>query len=260
MCGLVVYGTRFGKFTIVNSNLFKYSLAKYYMKRGVGILFLFSLVAIFSIALISASFLDNFLGKITGNPISNSLKGDINQDGVIDKIDLDILVDVAFRGGSFPDGSCLECADINEDGVTDILDVSMMTNYVYRGGAFSTNSLTYICGDTNGDSVLDQTDLDAITSYAFGGVGIPANVNADLNSDGVVNILDVTIMTDHVKRNKPKPTCELSTIAKTYECGDANADGKINSSDVDKLSNYAFGGVEIPSGVKVDLNGDGVVD
>src|SRR3989344_2958096 len=185
------------------------------MKKGLYLIF--SLVfLVLSISLVSASFLDNFLGKITGNPIANPQKGDINSDGIIDKVDLDILVDVAFRGGSFPEGSCLECADINEDGVTDILDVSMMTNYVYRGGTFSTNSLTYICGDTNGDSVLDQTDLDAITSYAFGGVEIPSGAKVDLNGDEAVDILDVNIMTDHVKRNGPAPTC--TQTACTNDC------------------------------------------
>ena len=43
------------------------------MKRGLGFLFLFSLIVISSVSFISASFFDNFLGKITGNPVDESV-------------------------------------------------------------------------------------------------------------------------------------------------------------------------------------------
>src|SRR3989344_9508624 len=64
------------------------------------------------------------------------------------------------------------------------------------------------CGDTNGDGVLNKLDIDAITSYSFGGEEIPAGVNVDLNADGVIDIIDVTMMINHVNRGASAPTCQ----------------------------------------------------
>ena len=63
------------------------------------------------------------------------------------------------------------------------------------------------CGDTNGDRDLDESDLSAITSYAFEGVEIPENINVDLNADGIIDVFDVTLMTNYVKRNGAAPRC-----------------------------------------------------
>jgi hypothetical protein len=49
------------------------------------------------------------------------------------------------------------------------------------------------------DGLINQVDLDALSGHAFEDVPIPIWTKADLNSDGVVNIFDVSILTDHVK-------------------------------------------------------------
>ncbi len=144
---------------------------------------------------------------------------DINKDRMVDEADISKLTDYAFGGIEIPEGTN---ADLNEDGVVDILDVTFLTNYLFRNGPAPSCAIivepTFVmnaCGDTNGDVTLDQADLDAITSYAFEGVEIPSNVNADLNNDGVVDILDVVTMTNYVKRNGDKPSCAEKPVSET---------------------------------------------
>ncbi len=67
--------------------------------------------------------------------------------------------------------------------------------------------LDYVCGDMDRDKDIDQADLDDITGFAFEFVTIPSGVNADINNDGVVNIFDVTILTNYLKRNGSAPIC-----------------------------------------------------
>src|SRR3989344_1936657 len=141
---------------------------------------------------------------------SPTLCTDVNRDRVNDDADIAKLIDYAFRGVEIPEGTN---ADLNEDGVVDILDVTVLTDYIIRNGpapkcAIAEPSLVMnSCGDTNGDVTLDQADLDAITSYAFEGVEVPSNVNADLNNDGVIDIVDVVTMTNYVKRDGERPSC-----------------------------------------------------
>ncbi len=68
------------------------------------------------------------------------LCGDLNDDGILDNSDLELLIGIAFRGESLPNPSLI--ADINGDGViSDIVDVEMLTNYVLRGGPRPTCSV-----------------------------------------------------------------------------------------------------------------------
>jgi len=73
-----------------------------------------------------------------------------------------------------------------------------------------------ICGDIDENRVVDQNDLnnpasdDDITGYVFGGVPIPAGLKVDLNGDGYPDILDVTILTNYLKRGGPAPTCGVT--------------------------------------------------
>src|SRR3989344_49592 len=140
---------------------------------------------------------------------------DFNKDRVNDEADISKLTDYAFNGVEIPEGTN---ADLNEDSVVNILDVTVLTNYLVRNGSTPKCAIvepTFVmntCGDTNGDNLLDEADLDAINSYAFEGVEIPSNVNADLNNDGVVDVLDVVTMTDHVNIGATAPSCANKPI------------------------------------------------
>lgn len=121
---------------------------------------------------------------------------------------------------------------------------------------------SYSCADSNGDEVIDQSDLDAITSYAFDGVEIPEGANIDLNDDGVVDILDVVLMTNYVKRGASRPTCQQleEPVFITPMCGDSNGDSILDQMDLNAITSYAFGGESVPVNVNADLNADGVID
>jgi len=181
------------------------------------------------------------------NRVSEGLNGDDSEEIITNNVPDPVLV-------ADPDG------DDDDDGIPNSQDID-----VNGDGELNSDEEAVIlkCGDSNGDDILDQSDLDAIVSYAFGGKEVPIDVRADLNADGVIDILDVVMMVDHVRRGEPEPTCTSDSALKSYEdliCGDTNGDGTLNQVDLDAITGYAFGGVEIPVGVKADLNGDGVVD
>ena len=178
--------------------------------------------------------------------ISEGLDGDDSQEIIRNNLlDPNLMTD--------PDG------DDDDDGTPNNQDVD-----VDGDGELNLEEAVILkCGDTNGDDILDQSDLDAILSYAFDGKEIPSEVNVDLDGNGVLDIVDVVLMVNHVNRGEPEPTCVLDDALKSYEdlvCGDTNGDSVLNQVDLDAITGYAFGGVEIPVGVKADLNGDGVVD
>lgn len=76
-----------------------------------------------------------------------------------------------------------------------------------------------VCGDIDGNGLVNQNDLDNpvsendLTGYAFGGVPVPKEVNPDLNGDGVLNILDVTLMVNYLNRGGAAPTCTMKVNA-----------------------------------------------
>mgnify|MGYP001618140832 FL=1 len=53
---------------------------------------------------------------------------------------------------------------------------------------------------------------------------------------------------------------KTGTSVVTNTCGDINADGVINQTDVTALVSHIFSGASVPAGVNPDLNGDGVAD
>ena len=63
------------------------------------------------------------------------------------------------------------------------------------------------CGNINGDLEINQKDIEILQDYAFNGVSVPSNTKVDLNADGVLDILDVTILINYVNRNGLAPSC-----------------------------------------------------
>ena len=61
------------------------------------------------------------------------LRGDVNEDGVVDIADVMFLINYLFIGGSPPQP--MEAGDCNCDGVVDVADVMYLINYLFMGGA-----------------------------------------------------------------------------------------------------------------------------
>ena len=60
-----------------------------------------------------------------------TVKGDLNHDGVMNVLDVVLLVGTAFRGGAYPCPASV--GDVNCDGVINVFDVVALVNHVFRG-------------------------------------------------------------------------------------------------------------------------------
>ncbi|MBI2045393.1 hypothetical protein HYT23_05015 [Candidatus Pacearchaeota archaeon] len=209
----------------------------------------------------------DYCGK-TYIAVSNYSCGDITGDSKVTEKDVDELSRYIFNGETIPSNVK---TDLNGDGVSDVLDVVSMISYYYRNGpAPSCLPKPTECGDINKDGAIDSNDIQKITDYIFSGE-TPSNwVLTDMNGDCSYDILDVTSLVSYVKRNGAQPLCggekciekNLGRVhtASATSCGNIDKDSDIDKIDVDKLKDYVFGGVSIPSNINADLNGDNVAD
>ena len=62
-----------------------------------------------------------------GSGESCSLLGDANDDGILNILDVVLLVNLILAG------NVADCADINEDGTLNILDVVLLVNIILAG-------------------------------------------------------------------------------------------------------------------------------
>ncbi|MBI3589340.1 MAG: hypothetical protein HY093_02935 [Candidatus Liptonbacteria bacterium] len=86
-----------------------------------------------------------------------------------------------------------------------------------------------------------------------GGLSISATVSV-IVSVGTASLPPTPIY----QQTSPPPTIAPQTTV-TYQCGDLDKSGAVNTIDVKLMQNYWTGGVTVPTGVNADVNGDGVV-
>ena len=149
--------------------------------------------------------------------------GDGNGDGVVDSLDIP-----GFRSAF--NGSYDRQYDFDGDGVVGDSDVPRFIDALL--GVANSG----IIGDLNGDCLINDADKAILSRLIQAGLFDPL---ADLNQDGVVDLLDVG------------PARQLCA----FSLGDGNADGIVNSFDIGGLfaamSNYDR---------QYDFDGDGDVD
>ena len=194
---------------------------------------------------------------------------DMNNDGVVNEQDLDLLAKTI--------SDYYQIGDINLDGKVNDLDVTLLQN-MFNGVVVATKVQLNLC-DINGDGVIDNNDIISLrkkvgknTKYKKG----------DVNLDGKLTSDDVTIIENYILKKTELTIDQLNyadyngdftvdnkdanslakAIASTYKKGDINMDGKINMVDINLLSKYISGIIEIDTTQKLlaDINGDGKIN
>jgi M6 family metalloprotease-like protein len=66
----------------------------------------------------------------------------------------------------------------------------------------------YICGDANDDGVINLLDITYLINHVYRGGPAPDPVEAgDVNGNGVINLLDITYLINYIYKGGPDPTC-----------------------------------------------------
>ena len=73
--------------------------------------------------------IENSLDNSSGGECSDGISGDFNQDGVLDVIDLVMMVDVIL-GASNASDSQIQAGDVSGDGLMDVIDVVMIVDII----------------------------------------------------------------------------------------------------------------------------------
>ena len=158
--------------------------------------------------------------------------GDINQDGIIDETDYQMLVDFVKAPADNPLTSYQRrLANISNDGdqIGD-MDVKMFYNYL--------NPVFYSVGDINMDGVVNSDDLALLRTY----IDNPSKAKlnefqirlCDVNQDGVVDENDYTYLRTWLNTINPS---ELSKISDTSDSAIGQC-GKLQLSTVETLDGF----------------------
>lgn len=109
-----------------------------------------------------------------------------------------------------------------------------------------TGSSSVMLGDVNSDGAVNIADITALIDLLLNGTSY-YNAAADMNQDGSVNIADVTALIDYLLNGGAKR-------------GDVNNDGKVNIADVTALIDYLLNGTTSINRQNADVNSDGQIN
>lgn len=180
---------------------------------------------------------------------SQVIRGDANDDGVVDKNDLDLLQRHLIELGSVKN---FNAADMDGDGKITVTDVSQLSLMLHEQKSKNNSVLK---GDANSDGKINQRDLDLISSRAVNAyTGDKFDTTAaDMNGDGEIDSIDVSKVMQLVKKHEAS--------VKTLQ-GDSNGDGVVNEADHQNIKDYLSGKNSSEDFIRKnsDVNGDGEVD
>ena len=166
--------------------------------------------------------------------------GDLNNDGIINQKDADILAEMMGKN-EIPSGVNAIISDIYMDGSFDIRDLLALGQFIAGTiksiPTLNTNDArTY--GDLNGDGKVDYTDLKNLYLLTEGKYSLNVKYIADLNKDGKINMVDVTILHGYLNKMNGYETLPNTNISKSIIYGDINQDGKVDEKDYKILQQY----------------------
>ena len=186
------------------------------------------------------------VSDITVDAKSASYKrGDVNLDGKIDKQDVDLLSSYLNKQTNFSMIQ-MQVADYNSNGIIEINDLNDINEFINNNIDNNNSSL----GDVNSDKVVNDIDVKVIKKYIEGKYDLNSDQikNADINSDGIVDMFDVTEL--------------VNKVSSFYQNGDINLDGKVDIDDLAMLQN-GLNGIVAVNDVQLklcDINLDGKID
>ena len=190
---------------------------------------------------------------------------DINSDGVLDEYDYKAMLDSIYQG------DFNRQMDLNDDGFVDLLDVGILSRHL-DGLGIDYSSFVEDETDTepeDSEEVTEPEDIEKIPNYDVNEDGVISTADAelitqliylseynqvaDLNFDGVVDLLDYGIMLQYLEDNDLSGSVE-EPMEINY---DINGDGIINEADANVIRELIYSNEYYEA---ADLNGDGNVD
>ena len=212
---------------------------------------------------------DGYTDILPDSPITNYiLYGDINEDGEITEEDSTLLSNYLNNNTKISD-QALKNSDVNGDGKVNIIDLGLLQMYIETPDNY-TNTLpekritnyTIQYGDVNEDGKITGNDTTILNAYVLRKIQLTKQqlLNADVNADGIINSLDVTLTFNLsmglIDSSINKPITEYTLY------GDLNNDGVLDNNDIDKLTKYLnrSTGLDNQARKNADVNGDGVIN
>ena len=180
------------------------------------------------------------------NARSTGQSPDLNGDGVVDQADQAILLSYYGQAASSSPGAAR--ADLNDDGVVDATDLSILLSAENAG---TTPPTTPTSGNTttappppppnddiNRDGLVDGNDLDVLKSYLGKPLDTAQAHNADLNGNGVVDIVDLSIFLSNLPPGTTLPTSTTTTPQPPTEVHVTYSESEWARSGVRTFTNY----------------------
>ena len=147
---------------------------------------------------------DNYTGTLPDHPITNYTiqYGDANCDNKITVSDVQRIFS-HLSNSTLLIGQQLLNADVNGDGKIDYVDVDLSFDLSFRDKISSPMTEYTLYGDLNNDGLLDNNDIDKLTKYLNGSTGLDnqARKNADVNGDGLINNTDLTLLQNKINNS-----------------------------------------------------------
>ena len=157
---------------------------------------------------------DNYTNTLPDSPITNYTiqYGDVTLDGNVSISDTNKIF--AYMNKKYTlIGQQLLNADVNGDGKIDYVDVDLSLDLSFRDKISSPMTEYTLYGDLNNDGLLDNNDIDKLTRYLRGSTGLDnqARKNADVNGDGVINNTDLTLLQNKINNSTSSPVVASTT-------------------------------------------------
>lgn len=219
------------------------------------------------------------------------LAADVDGDGFITKKDKDLIMQkISDKSSKFP-VQAYKLGDINRDKKTAISDVTLLQRYL--AGEKNLTSIQKLAADVNGDKNIDSKDLNLISqkiNEIITKFPLEDFKYGDLNRDGKITILDVTLLNKYLLENKNLTdtqklaadvdgdgligTNDMNLIQKRsnemipkfpteeFKPGDVNCNGVIDIADTTMIDKYLAGEYNLSTTLQTlaaDVDGDGVV-